>query len=142
MPPIVIWLYGPTGTGKTRLVHEREREVHFWTSTGSLEYFNGYGGETVVLFDDFRASDCKFQNLLRYLDIYRVIVNIKHAYANWVAETIYITCNKHPRDCYNVESERVNQLLRRIHKIIFLNEEGGMVIEKDVQPVVLINRNI
>lgn len=85
--PFIIWLSGPTGVGKTRAVVEfgeklvSEEEV--WLSNGTLKWFDGYNGQQVVILDDFRTQDVKFNNLLRLFDRYRYRVEIKGGYADW-----------------------------------------------------------
>lgn len=132
--PIVYWFYGPTGTGKTRTVFERERDL--WTSSGDLTYFNGYENQRAVVFDDFRGGFCKFRYLLRLLDLYPVLVNLKFGYTDWNPDRIYLTSNKHPERCYNLPDEDMGQLLRRIDCIIRFQAGGIQCVEKgeDVPP--------
>lgn len=112
LPPIVEWLHGPTGTGKTRQVIEKEPSL--WISAEDLRWFDGYEGQPAVLFDDFRADFCKFHTLLRYLDRYPVRVPIKGGFVNFAPARIYITSCGPPRSMYNKSDEDVQQLLRRI----------------------------
>lgn len=119
-PPYVEWIYGPTATGKTRSVYERHEVL--WPSNGTLQWFDGYQGQEVVLFDDFRGHHCSFTLLLRYLDRYPLKVPIKGGYVEWVPKKIYITSCKHPKDCYQKEPEDIEQLLRRITTIKFTGE--------------------
>ena len=58
VPPEVFWIYGETGSGKTRYVVERESDL--WINSGDFSTFNGYTNQPAVLFDDFRGSQCKF----------------------------------------------------------------------------------
>lgn len=119
--PIVTWIYGPTGVGKTRTVYEKEK-ASLWLSSGSIDSFwNGYENQQAVLFDDFRADNCKFNWLLRILDRYPVTVNVKGSYVPFNSARIYITSPFHPKECYNVVTEDTEQLLRRIDHIIDLN---------------------
>ncbi len=114
-PPRVVWLYGPTGVGKTREVHATEPVL--WVSNEDLRWFDGYNGEPAVLFDDFRADFCKFHTLLRYLDRYPVKVPVKGDMLNWAPDRIYITSCSAPGDVYNKSTEDQRQLLRRITEI-------------------------
>lgn len=114
--PVVHWYYGDTGLGKTRGVFESEPEL--WITSDSLTYFNGYTNQRAVLFDDFRGGFCKFRELLRLLDRYPMVVNIKYGTANWNPDRIYITSNKPPEQCYDKSDEDMQQLLRRIDNII------------------------
>jgi hypothetical protein len=110
--PLVVWLHGPTGSGKTRYVHEKEPDL--WPAHNGLRWFDGYHGQSAVLFDDFRGDWCKFHFLLRILDRYPLDVEIKGGHVAWAPSRIYITSSKHPKDVYNVLDEDVQQLIRRI----------------------------
>lgn len=120
--PIVQWVYGPTGVGKTRGVFEEsiKEGIDLWISNEDLKWFDGYEGQPWVLFDDFRADFCKFHTLLRYLDRYPVKVPIKGGFENWAPTKIFITSCHHPKDVYQKSEEDVQQLIRRITSIIHI----------------------
>lgn len=121
--PIVTWLWGPTGSGKTKYVFDKESDL--WVSGVDLRWFDGYEDQDAVLFDDFRGDMCKFRVLLRLLDRYPMKVEVKGGMREWRPKRIYITSCKRPDDVYNKDmfdnEERVDQLLRRIDEIIFLD---------------------
>lgn len=135
-PPIVIWLHGATGTGKTRCAYEsgaamaralgRDRD-DIWISSGGLRWFDGYDGQTVAIFDDFRAKHVtSFAFLLRLLDRYPVNVEFKGGSARWIPRVIFITCPSSPDDCFATRKEHVpediRQLERRISRVVHLEE--------------------
>jgi len=117
--PIVCWLYGATGTGKTRWVFDNE--VNLWVSSKDLDWFDGYRAHEAVVFDDFRGDMVKFRFLLRLLDRYPLQVPVKGGFVWWVPKRIYITSCKHPQAVYSEDmfdrDEKVDQLLRRIKVI-------------------------
>lgn len=125
--PRVEWIWGPTGSGKTRSVVEMEADL--WISPGELKWFDGYTNQTAVLFDDFRANHCSFNYLLRLLDRYPLKVPIKGGFVDFIPERIYITSCKPPQKVYNPDNfdneEKVEQLLRRIHEIRELGSPAG-----------------
>lgn len=119
-PPLVLWLYGSTGCGKTRYAFDNYPELH------NVAYHNNFfqgitPDHKVVLIDDFRKDFCKFNYLLKILDRYPMVVNIKGHEMNWKPETIIITCPYHPEEVYNTR-EDVGQLTRRITHIINCDE--------------------
>lgn len=120
-PPIVTWIYGPTGTGKTRFVFDNEPLEHLWLASNDLKWFDGYSGQPAVLMDDFRGNFCSFHSLLRYLDRYPMRVPVKGGFVVWNPLRIYITSSRHPSQIYQVD-EDVNQLLRRITVIRYTGE--------------------
>lgn len=116
--PVVTWIYGPTGTGKTRSVIFKEPDL--WVSGFNLNWFDGYIGQPAVLFDDFRGSFCSFQTLLRLTDRYVFPVPVKGGFVDWAPLRIYITSCLHPKDAYPNCDEKVDQLLRRIDTILHI----------------------
>lgn len=125
----VHWYFGATGTGKTRearrLLNERygtEWDSCKFTPAGFIiGYHQGVEG---VLFDDFRHTHCKFEELLTITDRYATCVNVKCGEAIWDPKTIIITCPRHPEveftywrnseDKQSVTHEDIKQLLRRL----------------------------
>lgn len=114
-------IHGPSGTGKTRLVYEREPNLYICADS-SLQWFDGYNGEEAVLIDDFRGvSFARAGFLLQLLDIYPLRVPIKGSFAVWKPLRIYITSNNAPPFCSDLGHE-LAPILRRITKIIDLQE--------------------
>lgn len=119
-PPTVIWVFGSTGTSKTRSVCElAESYGEYWMSAGDLRWFDGYIGQPTVIFDDFRTRHTKFDILLRLLDRYPFRVEFKGGFTDWIPTLILITAPKSPRDMWNLRTdEDIRQLERRIGKIL------------------------
>lgn len=121
-PLTVIWIYGPTGTGKTKYVYdttEAQGLVPF--RPVSFKWWEGYTDQPVVLLDDFRGDWCKFHELLVLFDRYPRKVEYKGGSVDLVADTFYVTSCSHPRDVYSKTDEDVQQLLRRITRIEHFN---------------------
>lgn len=113
--PHIVWIYGSTGTGKTRQVYEKEKDL--WISAKNLKWWNGYENQEAVLIDDFRSDFCTFHELLRILDRYPYKVEIKGGHRELNSKRIYITSCYHPDNVYKTIEDKT-QLLRRIDEII------------------------
>jgi len=137
-PPKVFWLFGPTGTGKTRCAFQSGIQLSgigdtgIWISSGGLRWFDGYDGQPVVIFDDFRTKDVKFAFLLRLLDRYPMAVEFKGGFVNWIPKFIFITAPSTPDDIFatrlHYKPEDMQQLHRRLTKVIELAnrlDDGG-----------------
>lgn len=114
----VYWLWGPTGTGKTRWAVDYSKDKTKWLYGKKDYWFDGYYGQQVAIFDDVRPDDIKYQNWLTLLDCYIVTVPIKGGYTIWNPETVIITCPVQPRDFFSLVPESLAQVLRRITEII------------------------
>lgn len=124
-PPVCLWLYGPTGVGKTRTAFEvGERYCQLATSPWisadqELRWFYGYYGQPVAIFDDFRPKKIRFDFILRLTDRYPFTVPLKGSSVNWAPKLIFFTtpCDIATtfaaREQYRAEDLR--QLRRRIH---------------------------
>lgn len=120
----VWWFWGPTGSGKTRtamdIASKAYEECDIWVSAGKLEpFFLGYNGQRCAILDDFRPGCLRFESLLRILDGYPTMVNIKFGQCVWAADLIIITAPTQPSDMYvnretGQEWDNLDQLKRRI----------------------------
>lgn len=119
-PPEVVWLHGETGTGKTRnAVKFAETYGPYWMSNGSLKWFDGYQGESIVILDDIRADSCSFDFLLRLLDRYQFRVEYKGGFVDWQPLAIIITSWGTPEQLFTLKNQGdIAQLLRRIRRVL------------------------
>ncbi|AXH73056.1 MAG: putative viral replication protein [Circoviridae sp.] len=134
--PDIHTFWGPTGTGKTRRVHEFLDKDELYIHSGE-RWFDGYDGHKAVLFDDFDGSWFKITYLLKLLDRYIFPVPIKGAHTWWYPDHIYITSNINPEDWYpTAKQEHKDALLRRLKefgKIIHITQLEDPVPKK-VEP--------
>lgn len=143
--PFVFWFHGGTGTGKTRVAFECGVSVggddsNIWISSGGLRWFDGYDGQAVAIFDDFRAKHVSsFAFLLRLLDRYPVEVEFKGGFVRWTPQYIFITCPYEPDECFSTRKQHVPedlaQLGRRITNVFHFDHpltevERGEVVEE------------
>lgn len=91
----VTYIWGPTGTGKTRGVMEKYGYSGIYRVTDYTHPFDSYAGEDVLLLDEY-SSSMKIQNLLNYLDGYPLTLPAR--YSNRVAcyTKVYIISNISP----------------------------------------------
>lgn len=113
----VIIHWGPTGTGKTRKVHEENDDL--WCNIpGTSKWFDGYHGQAIALFDDFN-SGIPIVDMLRICDRYELMLQVKGAVVDWLPTTIYITSNVDPKDWWmDATEEHKRAWARRVTKTI------------------------
>ncbi len=69
----VEYLWGETGIGKTRKIMEKYGYENVFRVTNYQHPFDGYNGQNVILFDEFRSS-LPIVDMLKYLDGYPVML--------------------------------------------------------------------
>lgn len=119
----VYWVYGPTGTGKSRWVFNQMDPESSYFKSAANKWWDGYTGQKDVMIDDFRPSkEMPFDMILRLLDRYPLTVEAKGATMHFVSQRIFITAPTTPRDlfatCEWIGAEQLNQLERRVEHLI------------------------
>jgi len=116
--PYVVWIYGESGTGKTRSVYELAPNVYRKTNS-SGKWWDGYDADEDVLIDDIKDSSKEmYSALLELLDRYDCRVETKGGSRQFLAKRIYITSILHPRDLFGtIGGADIKELKRRIDEI-------------------------
>ena len=119
----VYWVWGATGTGKSRWVFNQMDADSSYFKSASNKWWDGYTGQKDVMIDDFRPNkEMPFDMMLRLLDRYPVTVEQKGATMHFVSQRIFITAPVTPRDlwstCEWIGNEQLNQLERRVEHVI------------------------
>lgn len=121
--PTVIWIYGKSGSGKSRYAHKLIDESEHNTvykKTGNNKWFNGYDNHEILLIDDIRSKSLDYNELLQLLDRYGYRVETKGGMRQLTAKLIIITSNKSPDSLFDYMDEDNAQLLRRIDNLIHM----------------------
>ena len=121
------YIWGPTGTGKTRSVMEQYGYSGVYRITDYSHPFDSYAGEEVLLLDE-DSSNFQIRDLLNYLDGYPLTLPAR--YSNRVAcfTKVYVISNlclskQYPNEQYNSPATFA-ALLRRIHKVVHYTAPG------------------
>lgn len=86
------YIYGNTGTGKTRKVMEEYGYGNVFRVTDYLHPFDGYKGQDVVIFEEFRSS-MRINDMLNYLDGYPLELPCRYANKFACFTKVYIISN-------------------------------------------------
>ena len=127
----ITYQFGAPGTGKTRYVMEKYGYRNVYRITDYDHPFDGYKGQNVILFEEFR-SQIKLSELLSYIDIYPV--ELKCRYTNKIAcyNTVYFNTNITLENQYRgVDDYSRKAFYRRINTVRMFYDGG--VVEKDMQ---------
>jgi len=110
-PPEVVWLWGLTGTGKTR---EAVEGPSFYMKDGT-KWWDGYEQQEKIVIDDFDGS-WPFRDFLRLLDRYPYQGQTKGGYVKINSPSIVITCEFPPEKWW--KGTELAQVQRRLTKVI------------------------
>lgn len=118
---VVVVLWGDTGVGKTRFVMNQVMDQSIWIP-GDYSWFDGYEGQEIVLFDDYRG-EYPLQMFLKLTDRYQMKVPVKGDFAEWAPKKIYITSNTSPATWYRTADDRSQAAFwRRLEIVTFINK--------------------
>ncbi len=100
----VTYLFGMPGVGKTRSVMDKHGYDNVYRVTNYAHPFDGYAGEDVILFDEFRSS-LPITEMLNYLDGYPISLPCRYADKTACYTKVYIISNIPLSDQYpNIQS--------------------------------------
>lgn len=117
--------WGITGSGKSRRAWS-EAGLEAYPKDPRSKFWDGYRGQENVVIDEFRGG-IDISHILRWLDRYPCVVEIKGSSTVLKAKTIWITSNLNPRDWYpNLDEDTLKALLRRLKIIHFPEIKSGL----------------
>ena len=124
-----IWIYGEAGAGKTHLATRwAENKGDFYKTTTQQDPFQDYEGQHILFIDELRPSTMPFAQLMTLLYDHSygsVSVGSRYYNKNLAIELVIITSPYSPKDFaahVTNESDRPEQLYRRINTLIFMNQ--------------------
>lgn len=112
----VFVFWGKSGTGKSKLAWE-QASFDAFPKDPCTKFWDGYSGQEHVVIDEFRGS-IGISHMLRWLDRYPTIVEIKGSSVCFQATKIWITSNLSPDDWYpDLDPDTKSALRRRFTKV-------------------------
>lgn len=123
----VEYIYGVTGTGKTRSVMEQYGYRNVYRVTDYSHPFDGYMGQDVIMFEEFRSS-LSLGDMLKYLDGYPVVLPCRYTNRQACFTKVYLVTNIPIGEQYkNIQSEKCEDFyafLRRISLVKQYTDRG------------------
>lgn len=146
-----IWIFGASGTGKTRFakeIAEREKQRYFITGS-SRDIFQGYNGEHSIIIDEFRTYSIGYDDLLKITDPhgianqimlpsrYRdkplasdlIVITSPYSPWGWYSDLFNIMHNGVIRDGKKDLTDSFSQLNRRISLTILMDYDYMYAME-------------
>lgn len=134
----VHYLYGATGTGKTRSIYTQHKaqnicRITSYKTDGTIR-FDAYHGQPVLVFEEFH-SQIPIAEMLNYLDRYPIYLPARYTDRVACYTRVYITSNLPLAEQYvgyQIQAPAIwNAFLRRINKV-FEFQRSGRIIEHPV----------
>lgn len=131
----VTYLYGVSGTGKTRYIFDNYPmdEIYRITNYPSNGIrFDGYTNQKILVFEEF-SGKISIQEMLNYLDVYPIKLPARYTDHGACYTKVFITSNLSLEEQYpeiDHSGQTWKALLRRITNIVHFTAFGEYVIEK------------
>lgn len=133
----VHYIWGKTRVGKTRYVMEKYGYENVYRVTSYQHAFDGYAGQPVILFDEFRSS-LPFTDLLKYLEGYPVMLPCRYADKVACFTQVYIISNVPLSEQYrNIQAEEPESWLAfkaRLTEVYEMLPDNTPVPFEEVEP--------
>jgi hypothetical protein len=132
----VVYIYGATGTNKTRGVLDTHGNSNVYRITDYQHPYDSYACQRVVAYDEFR-SQLPLSMLLEHLDIYPVELPARYSNKYACYHTVYIISNwsleEQYKDIQHNNPESWKAFLRRIHEVRYHHEDGKIDVYNSVK---------
>jgi len=129
----IYWLWGPTGSGKSRWAWETYPDAY--SKVANTKWWCGYTDQDTAIIDDFRPSkEMPFNFVLNLFDRYPLLLESKGGQVQCLFKTIIVTCPYSPDQVLGqlewVGIEQGAQLKRRIDHVIQFPQLAMMYLEE------------
>jgi len=112
--PRGIWIWGPTGTGKSHLVRQEEPDLFLKAQN---KWWDGYINQQAVLIDDL-DSDCLDHYLKIWADKYSCTGEVKGGHVQLCYQRFYVTSNFSIEELFKNKPEVTIDAIKRRFKVI------------------------
>lgn len=125
----VIYIYGASGLGKTRLAktYASNKGRPYYVTGSSRDPFQAYHNQETVIIDELRPDTFRYEDLLKIIDPYNFDVFLPSRYVDkaLTAETLFITSPYSPKELYDnilhlKSIDSFEQLNRRLSTVILV----------------------
>ena len=120
----VTYIFGKTGTGKTRSVMDKFGYQSCFRVTDYKHPFDTYDGQDVIIFEEFRGG-LKHGDMLNYLDGYPLLLPCRYFNRQACYTKVFIITNIPPDGQYTgIDEESRQAFFRRITKVVHHGKFG------------------
>lgn len=116
-PPVVIWIWGESGSGKTHKVFETFDHDEVYVMSDPKWLGENYIQQQCYFIDDFRAEDIPFNVFLKMTDKYPYTLSMKGSSIPLKSKYIIITTPESIATTFSFQKdEDLTQVTRRMHE--------------------------
>lgn len=140
-----IWLYGPAGTGKSRLAksYAEKRGQPYYVAGSSKDTFQNYEGQHTLILDELRPRTMNYEDLLRLMDPFglteEVMAPSRYVDKALACDLVIITTPYSPLDFHNkifgniasTTKDTLRQLHRRISLLLRVEQSSIYMVQID-----------
>lgn len=129
----VTYIFGKTGSGKTRSVIDKFGYSNCYRVTDYKHPFDTYDGQDVLIFEEFRGG-LKHGDMLNFLDGYPLLLPCRYFNRQACYTQVFLITNIPPDQQYlNVDDESRKAFYRRISKVLHYQENNHVAEYDGVQ---------
>lgn len=133
--PLVHWLYGRSGVGKTGYAFEYYEPADIYIKSNAASFWNDYQNQYVVVINEFCSAEkqeggWRFTDFLQLIDRHPYIVNVKGSYGRFNSGILYIT-SPYPPEYFYPEDIQLEQVIRRLDSVIHVKAVDEAVERTD-----------
>lgn len=135
----VIWIYGDSGVGKTRLAKDlaSKYEKDYFISGSSRDPFQHYKGQQLIIMDELRPSTFHYSDLLKMFDPFNEDVMGASRYYDkpLTADTFIVTSPYNPQKFYKKTMEETKKLDKRTDSFKQLARRLDLVLRLSISDI-------
>ena len=121
----VTYIFGKTGSGKTRFVMEKYGYTNCYRVTDYKHPFDTYDAQDVIIFEEFRGG-LKHGDMLNYLDGYPLLLPCRYFNRQACFTKVFIISNLPPDQQYpGIDVASRDAFFRRIHHVVEFTYSGS-----------------
>ena len=127
----VIWIYGPSGVGKTQGIFEsfdNDEDIYIKANN---KWWDGYQQQKVILWDEIDVRGCPVIDFLTIFDRYPCQRETKGGHVHINSKYMFVTSSCSPTEMYGENENRIVEILRRIDMVVKLEADGKFSVEKN-----------
>ncbi|GAB1219012.1 hypothetical protein ENUP19_0011G0021 [Entamoeba nuttalli] len=136
----VFYVWGLSGIGKTKWVFDKINELNLQNCTDRVSFINNFwhgvsadGQSTCAWYDDFRSTDMKPNEFIKFIDYYKNNLNVKNGNVVNNYLFIFITSVENPEELYkNMQLEEPRRQWLRRMEIIHLEDESAPSVTESI----------